>query len=247
MGDAVTGVDDGADLRARCPPRSSRRSSDGALISSAEIVNSAMAFRLPPCWVLGSGVRFWSGSLVAAAASREERSVDHLVADGDRRPPSTGSGCSADRNRVVVDAGQHLGELVALASLRGSPRSPARRSRCGGPPPAGPGQHGLVGTFCRAGRRSGQAAVAVGWPRGPGSSPAHQLGAAWRGLGVVPEQSGSAAGARRGCWLNRNSCSSTSSAWLSRSARPAGSAWRRARRRRQDRVPRPPRHRTPRC
>ena len=74
-----------------------------------------MAFRLPTSlWVFGSGQ---SGKCVSAAASLEaKRTVDHLVADGDRQSAQQFRiHIQLKRNGATVDTGEQFGEPGTLS------------------------------------------------------------------------------------------------------------------------------------
>src|ERR1700757_3980585 len=85
-------------------------------MSSAEIVNSAMAFRLPTSlWiVLTSSCSVGQLSLGRGQTIRE-RAVDHLVAHRDQEPTQQfGVDLHLDRHRMTIDAAEHFGEASAL-------------------------------------------------------------------------------------------------------------------------------------
>src|ERR1700754_443886 len=86
-------------------------------MSLAEMVNSAMASRLPALTVWGLIVRCRSvGQLgLGSRQFRRERAVDHLIAYGDAEPAQQlGIDVKLYGNRVPIDAGQYLRQPCAL-------------------------------------------------------------------------------------------------------------------------------------
>src|SRR6516164_10787172 len=92
-------------------------------MSSAEIVNSAMAFRLPTSlWIVLTRSCSVGQLSLGRSQARRQRAVDHLVADGDQEPTKQfGVDLQLHRHRMTIDAAEHFGEASALGitELRG--------------------------------------------------------------------------------------------------------------------------------
>src|SRR6516165_12620185 len=86
-------------------------------MSSAEIVNSAMAFRLPTSlWIVLTKSCSGGQLSLGRGQPRRERAVDHLVAHSDQEPTEQfGIDLRLHRHRMTIDAAEHSGETSALS------------------------------------------------------------------------------------------------------------------------------------
>src|ERR1700739_2998758 len=86
-------------------------------MSSAEIVNSAMAFRLPTSlWIVLTRSCSVGQLSLGRSQTRRERAVDHLVAHRDQEPTQQfGVDLRLHRHRMTIDAAEHFGETSALS------------------------------------------------------------------------------------------------------------------------------------
>src|SRR5271167_4371763 len=95
-------------------------------MSSAEIVNSAMGFRLPACRWSGVGGVSVRQLTLSSGETRRKRTVDDLVADCDREPAEQlGVDLNLRGNRMTVDPAEHFGEAGLLGVTQLGRRSDA--------------------------------------------------------------------------------------------------------------------------
>ena len=147
VGDAVAGVDDGADLFALGVGGEARRRSPRSRLRCQQPRLSTLPWLfvfLPLCCRWCSRCR-WSSPAVRSGPRSAGTRWRRRSPRRRRRSASPPSNCridvQLDRHRVAVDAGEHLGEPGALSVATGRrPQSRGRRPRRGGPPRVRPGR-----------------------------------------------------------------------------------------------------------